>query len=76
MKSLCYEFLRVKTDDQQAIANFCCRYGVLGRLDYPAWIMWGMEKNGSNDFLNYLGFDEPSPLGLLHEHDVRGTRLR
>ena len=39
-------------------------------------MMWGMEKNGSNDFLKDLGFDEPSPLGLLHEHDVRGARLR
>jgi hypothetical protein len=75
-KSLCYEFLRVKTDDQKAVADFCCRYGVLGRLDNPGWIMWGMEKSGSNDCLKYLGFDEPSPLGLLHEHDVRGARLR
>jgi len=75
-KSLCYEFLRVKTDDQKAVADFCSRYGVLGRLDNPGWIMWGMEKNGSNDFLKYLSFDEPSPLGLLHEHDVRGARLR
>ena len=75
-KSLCYEFLRVKTDDQKAVAAFCCSYGVLGRLDNPGWIMWGMEKSGSHDFLNYLGFDEPSPLGLLYEHDVRGAHLR
>ena len=75
-KSLCYEFLRVKTDDHKAVVDFCRRYGVLGRLDNPGWIMWGMEKSGSNDFLKYLGFDEPSPLGLLHEHDVRGAHLR
>jgi hypothetical protein len=75
-KSLCYEFLHVKTDNHKAVAAFCRRYGVLGRLDNPGWIMWGMEKSGSNDFLKYLGFDEPSPLGLLYEHDVRGATLR
>ncbi len=75
-KSLCYEFLRVTTDDQKAVANFCSRYGVLGRLDNPGWMMWGMEKSGSHDFLNYLGFNEPSPLGLLYEHDVRGAHFR
>ena len=75
-KSLCYEFLRVKTDDYKAIAAFCRDYGMLGRLDNPGWIMWGMEKSGTHDFLKYLGFDEPSPLGLLYEQDVRGTHLR
>ena len=75
-KSLYFEFLRVKTDDKKAVAAFCRRYGMLGRLDNPGWIMWGMEKSGINDFLKYLGFDEPSPLGLLDEQSVRGTHLR
>src|SRR5437879_183799 len=75
-KSLCYEFLRIKTDDQKAVADFCSHYGVLGRLDNLGWIMWGMEKSGSNDFLKSLGFDERPPLGLLYEHDVMGSHLR
>ena len=75
-KSLCYEFLHVNTDDQKSVAAFCLRYGVLGRLDNPGWIMWGMEKDGTSDFLKYLGFDEPSPLGLLDEQHVRGAHLR
>jgi hypothetical protein len=75
-KSLYFEFLHVKTDDKKAVAAFCRRFGMLGRLDNPGWIMWGMEKSGTNDFLKYLGFDEPSPLGLLYEQDVRGTHLR
>lgn len=75
-KSLHYEFLRINTEDQKAVENFCCRYGVLGRLDNPGWIMWGMEKSGSDEFLKTLGLDEPSPMGLLYERDERGTRLR
>ncbi len=75
-KSLCYEFLCVDTKDKKAVADFCCLYGVLGRLDNPGWMMWGMEKSGSHDLLNDLDFNEPSPLGLLYEHDVRGAHLR
>lgn len=75
-KSLHYEFLGVNSEDRKAVERFCSRYGVLGRLDNPGWIMWGMEKTGSSDFLKTLGLDEPSPLGLLYEHDERGTRLR
>jgi hypothetical protein len=75
-KSLSYEFLNVKADDQESVKGFCLRYGVLGRLDNPGWIMWGMEKSGSKEFLSALGLDELSPLGLLYEHDERGARLR
>jgi len=75
-KSLCYEFLGVNPEDKKAVENFCCRYGMLGRLDNPGWIMWGMGKSGSDDFLRTLGLDEPSPLGLLYDHDERGARRR
>lgn len=75
-KSLYYEFLGVDSEDQKAVERFCSRYGVLGRLDNPGWIMWGMEKSGLDEFLKTLGLDEPSPLGLLYEDDERGTRLR
>lgn len=75
-KSLYYEFLRVDGNDVQAVSQFCRTYGMLGRLDNPGWIAWGMEKSGSEDFLNAVGSNEPSPFGLLYEHDQRGARLR
>jgi hypothetical protein len=73
--SLHYHFLGVNPDDQKAVVNFCRRYGMLGRLDNPGWMLWGMQKSGEEDFLKALGLDEPSPLGLLYE-DERGGRLR
>lgn len=76
VKSLHYEFLGVNTEDRTAVESFCRRYGVLGRLDNPGWIAWGMEKSGSDELLKALGFDEPSPLGLLYEQDQRGSRRR
>ena len=74
-KSLCYEFLQVNADQQKEVVDFCRRYGVLGRLDNPGWIRWGMWKSGGEDFIKAVGLDEPSPLGLLYE-DERGARLR
>lgn len=75
-KSLCYQFLNVNSDDPESVIEFCRQYGVLGRLDNPGWIIWGMEKSGLKDFLTALGLDEPSPMGFLYTQDERGARLR
>lgn len=75
-QSLCYEFLRVNAGDFRAVARFCRTFGMLGRLDNPGWIEWGMGKSGSKEFLSALDLDEPSPLGFLDEQDERGARRR